>query len=445
MNFTWLKRYLPRGLYGRAALILMLPIIIVQLVVSIVFIQRFYEDVTGQMTGNVSIELAHVFAAVQSAPDLATAKSAAQNLADPLDLSLKWMAPPVESVQRGWDDLSGRLIVSTLMDRFPDLLAIDLASNDRIVDLWLATDHGPLAVQFSRKRVSASNPHQLLVLMMATSVLMTVIAYLFLRNQLRPIKRLADASEAFGKGRSVKYSPSGANEVRSAGNAFLDMRARIERQIEQRTMMLSGVSHDLRSPLTRLRLGLSMIDAPAAEDQAEIDALGQDVIEMERLLDAFLDFARSEAGEAPVPSDPRAILADVVAGAKRAGQPVDIGEIRGPKEPVMLRPVAVRRALENLVGNAVRYGERAEISLAVLDRSLRFSVEDPGPGIAAKDREEALKPFARLEPARNQNKGTGVGLGLSIAADVARSHGGTLRLGTSEKLGGLRADLVLAR
>jgi two-component system osmolarity sensor histidine kinase EnvZ len=285
--------------------------------------------------------------------------------------------------------------------------------------------------------MSATNPHQLLVLMIFTSILMTVIAYMFLRNQLRPITKLARAAEDFGKGRNVHYRPRGALEVRAAGRAFLDMRARIDRQIEQRTLMLSGVSHDLRTPLTRLRLGLSLMP-----EDGEVAALQADVIQMERMVDEFLAFVRGDAMEGSAPTDAVSLVEGVVT---KAGEGVRLAEVTGRAEPVEMRPQAVERAVQNLVSNAQRYGSTVEVRLEFLDRSLRISVEDNGPGIPEEQRDEALRPFTRLDRSRDPNRGGGVGLGLSIASDIALSHGGTLRLSRSERLGGLRADLMIAR
>ena len=433
------KRYVPRSLYGRAALILLLPVVTIQLVVSVVFIQRLFEDVTEQMTGNVALELEHLAGLVRSAPDAGNALAAAGPVARDLEISIALPDPdPVERDSRAWIDLSGRLVLPTLREALPRVEGIDLATDDDVVDLTLATRHGPLGFEFSRDRVSAENPHQLLVLMVGTSLLMTVIAYLFLKNQLRPVKRLAEAATAFGKGRTLPYRPAGASEVRSAGAAFLDMRNRIERQMEQRTMMLSGVSHDLRTPLTRLRLGLSMLD------DEEAQAMQGDVTEMQRMLDTFLDFARDGTLDDPVETDPKTLVADLIENARRAGQDVRLVRCEGTGT-VLLRPIAVTRALENLVGNAIRYGGRAEVSLVTSPRAVVFTVEDNGPGIPEEVREEAVKPFSRLDAARNQNRGGGAGLGLSIAMDIARQHGGVLRLDRSEALGGLRADLVIAR
>ena len=439
MLSQWLRHLMPRGLYGRAALILIVPIVTIQLVVSIAFIQRHFEDVTRQMTENVVQDIRLVIDEIDAAPDMAAARAAAVPLGKALALDVTLPVNGAGGDARVFYDLSGRVVIATLRAAFPEALGFDL-SDLRTVKFTLATAKGPLLVELPRRRVSASNPHQLLVLMVLTSLLMTAIAFLFMRNQLRPIRRLAKAAEAFGKGRVVSYRPVGALEVRAAGNAFLDMRARIERQMEQRTLLLSGVSHDLRTPLTRLKLGLSMLS-----DEAEARDLRRDVDEMETLLASFLNFVREDArDEEPQPTDPVPLARAIVEDARRGGQNVSLSAVEGHGEALM-RETAVRRALANLIGNAVRHGTRAELSLAISDRAVRFTVEDDGPGIPKDRREEAMRPFTRLDAARDPNRGGGVGLGLAITADIARSHGGTLRLGDSERLGGLRADLVLAR
>ncbi|TKD13795.1 HAMP domain-containing protein [Rhodobacter capsulatus] len=444
MDFAWLKHFLPRGLYGRAALILILPVVTIQLVVSVVFIQRHFERVTEQMTTSMLREIALVIERADTAATQAQAATRMAELAQALDLRLDLPAPrPVPAAdRREITDFTGLTVQSTLRAGLPGMIALDLTAGGR-VQLWVATRHGPLYIGFPRIWVSAANPHQLLVLMVFVSVLMTLIAFLFLRNQLRPIQRLARAAEAFGKGQIAPYRPTGALEVRAAGKAFLEMRDRIERQTESRRLMLSGISHDLRTPLTRLRLGLSMLPEEP-ETEAEIAAMARDVTEMGKMIDAFLNVAREEAvaGE-PERIEICAFVAQVVEDAIRAGQPVRLRDC--PEAPVhaVVRPDALRRALENLIGNAVRYGSRAEVSVAVRPRSLRLLIEDDGPGIPAERREEAMRPFTRLDPARNQDRGQGVGLGLAIAADIARGHGGSLSLLEGKRLGGLAAELTL--
>ncbi|MDM8167006.1 ATP-binding protein [Roseovarius sp.] len=434
MSFRWLKPYMPRSLYGRAILILLLPVVTLMLVVSVVFIQRHFEGVTIQMTNSVSREVRLMLDSGMTAEEVSDSALARTLLirVDPVPQSVV----PEQSYRR-WYDFTGATVIREFTARLPDLLAVDLPDDQR-VSLFFESDDGPIRMTFDRRRVSASNPHQLLVNMVGFAAIMTVIAYFYLRNQLRPITRLARAAEAFGRGRHLEYRPAGAVEVRAAGNAFLDMRARIERQIEQRTLMLSGVSHDLRTPLTRLKLGLSMLDD---EDR---EAMEQDVTDMERLIDEFLDFARGASEGEAKPVDPVALVAQIVEDMRRAERDVTLYLAEG-EGTVALRSAGIRRAVENLVNNAVRYGTRAEVSVLLTDKSLRIRVEDDGPGIPKERREEAVKPFVRLDTARNQNLGSGVGLGLSIATDIARAHGGMLRLGESERLGGLRAELVIGR
>lgn len=432
MTFDWLKRYMPRGLYGRAALILLLPVVALQLVVSVVFVQRHFEGVTEQMTREVARQI-NTSLDPQWVDDPGIARALRLDF-----LPTEPDALPSQDLRR-WYDFSGLVVIRTLRSYVIGFERAHLV-DDWTVLVWVQRGDDPLVlIEFDRERASASNPHQLLVNMVVFGAVLTVIAYLYLRNQLRPITRLAGAAEAFGRGRHVPYSPSGAVEVRAAGHAFLDMRARIERQIEQRTMMLSGISHDLRTPLTRLRLAVSMLDD---EDR---EPLQRDIDDMQRLIDAFLDFARGNADSAqPEPTDIPDFVQQVVEDCARSGVPVKLVEATGTGQ-VMLRQMAIRRAVENLINNAERYGSRCEVSVALTDKSLRIRIEDDGPGIATDQRDVALRPFVRLDPARNQDKGSGVGLGLAIAADIARAHGGVLRLGESESMGGLRADIVIGR
>jgi two-component system, OmpR family, osmolarity sensor histidine kinase EnvZ len=438
--FAQLKKFMPSGLYGRAALILIVPVVTIQLVVSVAFIQRHFERVTQQMTGAVVTEVIFLRDRIEAAADLPAAQAEAGALGTALRFQVELPSALVlASDQREVLDWSGREVIATFRDQLSGVQGVHLLSNPRRVLMVLDSAKGPMALTIPRDRLSASNPHQLLVLMILTSVLMTLIAYFFLRNQLRPIKRLAEAASAFGRGNHVPYRPRGAQEVRAAGRAFLDMRERIERHMEQRTMMLSGISHDLRTPLTRLRLGLAM--QPEDEEQA---ALLRDVADMQRLVDEFLSFAKGDATEASEETDPLSLVHRIVENALRGGQPVSLGRLDG-EGTVNLRPSAVSRALENLIGNAIRYGKRAQVSVSITPRSVVFVVEDDGPGIPADRREEALKPFSRLDSARDPNKGGGVGLGLAIAADIAQSHGGSLRLGVSRDMGGLRAELQILR
>ncbi len=441
MLFGWLKHYMPRSLYGRAALILLLPVVGVQLVVTVLFVTRHFEDVTQQMTDAVARELRLVLDVADQAGSEAEVAETVSDRVGQLAVIAQSVPPqdvPAQN-QRLWYDFSGYVILRELPQKVPQVTQIDLM-DDRQVDVYAQSRHGPVKLSFDRRRISATNPHQLFVNMIFFGGLVTIIAILYLRNQLRPIKRLARAAEAFGRGRHEPYTPTGAIEVRAAGNAFVDMRNRIERQIEQRTLMLSGVSHDLRTPLTRMRLSLSMLD------DAEREVLEQDVDDMQNMLDAFLSFAKGAGEGEPEKLEPYALVSKIVEDARRAGSDVTLLPLEGEGEGlVTLNPLAMRRAVDNLISNAVRYGAKAEVGVLLTDKTLRIRVEDDGPGIPENRRSEATRPFSRLDPARNQDKGGSVGLGLAIATDIARAHGGVLRLGVSERLGGLRADIVIAR
>ncbi|MCC5986883.1 MAG: HAMP domain-containing protein [Pararhodobacter sp.] len=442
---AFLKSFLPRGLYSRAALILLVPVVSLLMVASYAVIQRHYEGMTRQMTDSFSRTVSYIVDTLDAAPDAESAAREAQRLGAAFGLEIALGDTPPEpgpEDRPGAFDLSGRMVVTQLRATLGGLQAIRLEGSE--VHLWLQSSQGPVALRFRANRVSPRNPHQLLVVVLLSGALLGAIGFVFLKNQMRPIRRLALAAEAFGRGQSLPYSPSGAREVRAAGQAFLEMRARIEQHIEQRTLMLSGVSHDLRTPLTRMRLALSMM-----EDEPEAAALMEDVAQMEALIDRFLDFVRNEAGEAESMSDLRALVVERVELAARGGQPVvlagaDRGETDG-QTPLMLplRPQLFARALDNLIDNALRYGKRAEIRIEAAPGAVCVLVEDDGPGIAPEARALATRPFVRLDAARGASRGGGVGLGLAIAADAMRSHGGRLELDGSPRLGGLMARLVL--
>ena len=442
MDLSFLKRYMPASLFSRTALILILPLILLQIIVAVVFVQRHFEGVTRQMTRNIAREVAVAQQIIETSPTAAIAQLRLNNLAGPLAIRFDLDAEatlPAQDLTR-WYDLSGQVLAEEVRTLLGYDVIVDLVRSTQAVDIYLLTPKGVLYSIIPRTRVTASNPHQLLVLMLGSALFLTIFATIMLRNQVKPILQLADASEAFGKGRSHPFRPSGAEEVRRAGTAFLSMRTRLERQMEQRTLMLSGVSHDLRTPLTRMKLALALLD-----EDGNTNDLSRDVSDMERMLDEFLAFARGDQSEDMVVSRPAAIVTDLAARMQRGGVETDF-QIDGDEDAeVMMRESAIRRSLQNLLNNAAHYGDKVRLSVKLLPKTCEFSVEDNGPGIPVESREEVTRPFARLDKSRNQNKGGGVGLGLSIAQDVARSHGGALELSKSADLGGLRAVLRIPR
>ena len=425
---------MPKRLYWRAAFILLFPVIFLQVIVSVVIIKRHFEGVTEQMTGTVASQIKLIATTVEAAEI-----DAAIELSEALNMKLLAVEPDksIGSNSKRFYDVSGIVVIRELY-KLKWVQNVDLLDDD-YVTVTLRLADMIFQLQFERARVSASNPHQLIVNMVVFGAFFTLIAFMYLRNQLRPITRLAVAAEAFGRGQTVPYTASGAIEVKAAGNAFLEMRNRIERHIEQRTMILSGVSHDLRTPLTRLKLGISLLDSDDKEP------LERDLEEMRLMLDEFLTFAKAQDNEQSnfelltVSS----ILDSLKDDYQRSNAKLQVAN-NITTGSYLMRPSLIRRALDNIIGNALRYGTLANLKVTIDNEHINFIVEDDGPGIPAEMRPEALKPFSRLDPARNQDKGMGVGLGLPIASDIAQAHGGSLRLLKSDKYGGLRAEFKIA-
>jgi two-component system osmolarity sensor histidine kinase EnvZ len=313
---------------------------------------------------------------------------------------------------------------------------IDFEKSDREIEIAMQLPSGVLHVLAPRKRLFSSTTYVFVLWMAGSSLLLFGIAALFLNNQVRAVRRLARAADSFGKGQDVpNFKPEGAKEVRQAARAFTVMRNRIQRQIDQRTEMLAGVSHDLRTPLTRMKLQVEMLDSVNEQD---IAAIKEDIDEMERMLNGYLAFARGEGSEPTQPTNIPALIEDMHRRFKRDGAAIVL-DIEGLEKPVLVKPIAFQRCLNNLVGNAARYGTRVEIGARRTGIHLEVNVDDDGPGIPAEHREEVFKAFYRVEPSRNPETG-GIGLGMTIARDIARSLGGDVIVGESP-LCGLRATV----
>lgn len=431
----WIGTLMPKGLYVRSLIIFIAPIVILQSVVAYVFLERHWQLVTRRLSSAVSADIAALIDLYESNPSGRNEVTLITVAGERLGLEISFMPdstlPPAapkpffsildealsEEIERQvgkpfWVDTVGR----------SNLLEVRIQLEDRVV----------MRVMARRSLAYASNSHIFLIWMLGTSLVLIVITILFLRNQIKPILRLADAAEDFGKGREVDFRPRGAREVRRAGRAFVEMKRRIERSIEQRTTMLNGVSHDLRTILTRFRLSLELMG-----DDPDIDDLRKDVDEMGRMLEAYLAFARGDAGEQASPTDLAVMLDSLQADYNRHGD--DIAVSLTGNSIITVRPHALQRLLGNLVANALRYGSHVAVSAHNAQRWLTITVDDDGPGIDPALREEAFKPFVRLDAARNVDDG-GTGLGLAIARDIARSHGGDVVLSDST-MGGLRATV----
>jgi two-component system osmolarity sensor histidine kinase EnvZ len=433
----WFSRFLPKGLYARALIIIIAPVILLQSVVAYVFMERHYQLVTRRLSSAVTADIAALIDIYDSYPQDKDAKTLSRIASERLQLDVDVLQdadlPPPGP--KPFFSILDETLSDELRRQIDRPYWLDTVGRSNYVEVRVKLDDNTIMrVLARRSQAYASNSHIFLVWMGGSSFVLLGIAILFLRNQIRPILRLAEAAEALGKGREIEFRPRGAREVRQAGHAFLEMKRRIERNMEQRTTMLNGVSHDLRTILTRFKLSLALV-----EQTPEVEDLKRDVDEMSRMLEGYLAFARGDAGEQAVETDLRQLLEEVQTDAERQGHVTELDIVGDPM--IIVRPDAFRRLLFNLVANAARHGDTIEISANHETRWLVLHVDDDGPGIPAAMREEVFKPFVRLDEARNQDEG-GSGLGLAIARDVARSHGGDIVLGDSP-LGGLRATVRL--
>jgi two-component system osmolarity sensor histidine kinase EnvZ len=426
---------MPKGLYARALLIINAPMVIQQSVVAFVFMERHWNLVTQRLSAGVVQDISaliDVYKSYPQAADQATIRKIAQTrLGLVVDfLPVSELPPPGPKPFFSLLDQSLSVQISKQIGK---PFWIDTVGRSNLVEIRIQLEDAVMRVFAQRSAAYASNSEIFLFWMVGTSSILLIVAVLFLRNQIKPILRLADAAESFGKGREApNFRPRGAREVRRAAQAFLEMKARVERSIEQRTAMLAGVSHDLRTILTRFKLELALIG-----DSPEVDAMRKDVDEMSAMLEAYLSFARGDSGENAQPTDMTAALEELRGDAERHGHKATVAFHGLPV--VTVKPAAFKRCLANLVTNAARHGDAIAITGHRDHRYLTVTVDDDGPGIPPNMREEVFKPFLRLDDARNQDEG-GTGLGLAIARDIARSHGGDITLGDSP-MGGLRASV----
>jgi two-component system osmolarity sensor histidine kinase EnvZ len=435
----WFKRMLPRSLYGRSLLILVLPLVLAQVIATWVFYDRHWDTVARRLSASVAADIALALDSLTIADDAQQRQIVFDRAL--ADTELYYGFRPGETLPKGMRRAtSGRMddyLADAISQRLGLPFQIDGDFDPRDVLVSIQTSDGVMEVAVPKKRLFTPTTYIFMMWMVGSSLVLMGVAVLFMRNQVRSLRRLAVAADDFGKGRDVPhFRIEGATEVRQVGAAFLKMRERIQRQITQRTEMLAGVSHDLRTPLTRMRLTLELQknDAKSAE-------LKSDLAIMERMVKGYIDFARGEGTEETRDGDLSVLVNDIVNTMGRAGTPVLLALPESCHLP--LRPDAMRRCLGNLVANARRYGKHVWVTLVENKDAVEVLVDDDGPGIPHAERENVFRPFFRLDPSRNPETG-GTGLGLAIARDVARGHGGDILLEDSPQ-GGLRARLRLPK
>ena len=430
------KRMLPRSLFGRTLLIIVVPTLITLAAATYVFFDRHWYTVTNRLTYAVAGDVAVVIELLQKSSNPESTAAVVRLADEKMNLYVSF-APGVtlsDTAHETFNPLRNMLRVA-LNDRLSYPFDIDMRHAPEMVAIRVGAPEGVYTIMSPERRIYTPTTQVFIAWMTGSSILLSAVALLFMRNQIRPIRRLADAAEAIGKGRDVPwFKLEGAAEVRQAGAALMVMRDRLKRQITQRTAMLSGVSHDLRTPLTRMRLQLEMMT-----ETQETSELTADIAEMEIMLDAYLAFARGEEAEPATEVNLSELLNEIVLSVKRQNSNVNLNV---PQDAVVtLRRNAMKRCFANLIGNAARYGKTAQVSVSLRDHAVDVVIDDDGPGVDVSLREDVFRPFTRLETSRNPSTG-GVGLGLTIARDIARFHGGDVVLEDSP-LGGLRARVWL--
>lgn len=435
---NWLRRILPRSLLGRSLLIIGTPLVVVQFSVLWVFFDNHVDAVIRNMSRSVAGEIELVASLLGNSVKGERTRQVLEEAGTRLNLQLRVFPDErIESRQNVGEDsrvfveLNDVLSTGALSRRY----VIDTESVPRHVKITVELADGLLEVLVIRRKITPVTSGVFVGWSIGSSAVVLIIAVLFMRNQVKPIRRLAVAAESFGRGFDVPdFRPAGAREVRQAATAFMVMRERVKRQMRQRTEMLAGVSHDLRTPLTRMKLQIALLgDAPHAKDMAA------DVAEMEQMVEEYLAFARGEGAEAAVELDLSRLLAEIVEAAERQGGPVAL-KAKGALV-ITARPNGLRRCLGNLLANAQRFATRVQVEAVRRGGTVEITVDDDGPGVPPDKREAVFRPFYRLDDRRNEGTG-GTGLGLTIARDIARGHGGDIVLGDSP-LGGLRATVRL--
>lgn len=440
-----LKQFMPRTIFGRSLLILIMPVLLLQAITTYIFFDRHWEKMTSRLAFAVAGETAIMAAVLEGDNSEESFSNLARYASQHLDLLISYVPgqaleqQPYEKHHIDWRRMMmAKALTAELEAKVRRPFLIDIDSEEKWVDVRVQLQDGVLLVSMPQRRLFSSSSYIVILWMIASSVVLLSIAILFMRNQIRPIRRLAVAAERFGRGLDVpsSFKPEGAREVRQAAQAFLDMHERVRRQITQRAAMLAGVSHDLRTPLTRMKLQVAMM--PPSGDT---EALKQDIVDMEHMINAYLDFAKGESGEQPVRTDLRQVLDRVVMGARRQGGDITLDMARDIS--LQLRPVAFERCLTNVVNNARKYAKNIWIEARLMDdgEHVEVIVDDNGPGIPEDQLEDVFKPFVRVDTSRNMATG-GVGLGLPIAREVVHAHGGRIWLEKSPK-GGVRAIIQL--
>ena len=428
-----IKKILPKQLFYRALLIVAIPIIIIQITISFVFFDSLWIKTNKGLTRALVGEIDTLIDIYNSENEY-NKKKLTDLYNQNFNFSIRFIENtklPDIKVER-WFSPMDRTLRRELKSKINEYWFNTISYNE-IVDLRIKFKDGVLQIFFPKERVQTSSIRIFALWITLPAILVIFIAILFLKNQTRPITKLAEASEKFGRGEDVgEYNPSGALEIRKAGLEFDRMRKRILRHLNQRSEMLSGISHDLRTPLTRIKLQLTFIN-----DKEITNKLSRDVDEMEKMLNEYLQFSRSNFTE----KSEKFNLSELIKVTIKKYENNNILLDQETEIIISGRKNLIQRCLNNLLNNAINFSKNIKVTQQKIKKSVLIFVEDDGPGIPFSEYENVFKPFYKVDKSRNQKK-PGVGLGLSIASDIVRSHGGNIELGKSD-MGGLKIKIFL--
>lgn len=434
-NRPHLRDVTPKSLFGRTLLIVLIPTILVQVVATYIFYDRHWGSITRNMSVSVAGEIA------------ATIKWVEEKKGKERQLMLKTSREllGIRAIFRESAELSKkaekyprrfRILERELQKRIDYPFVIFESEDSDLIVVEADINKKIYQFQFTSKKLMNPTTYIFIMWMFGSATILLIIAVLFLRNQVKPIIKLAEAAEAFGKGQDIEnFKPRGAEEVRKAAEAFIKMRERIKKQIRQRTEMLAGISHDLRTPLTRMRLQLELI-----KDSLAAKGMREDIDEMEKMIGEYLNFARGEKSEDTADISIRALFNLLSHNYKNYKTRLKFN-IENKNDVINIRVNSLKRALNNLIDNSLKYAKNTEVSAYHENKEIIIKIDDDGPGIPVKIREDVFKPFFRIETSRNKETG-GVGLGLSIARDAVRAHGGDISLDKSD-MGGLKVTIKI--
>ena len=427
-----IKKILPQTLLGRSILILVVPLIILQIIITLIFYNRHWDTITRHRTIDFVKDITLVVESFERNKSIENREWTLKNVSEKLQLQTFYKKNArLYKKQNNEEPSKLRKYLLENLDPINRKFNLEINNKKKLITVMVELDEGILEFRANKKRIYSSTTYIFILWMISASIILFIVALLFLKNQIKPIRKLAIAVDRFGKGKNVEnFKPSGAKEVRRVSSAFKIMKERIENSITQRNKMFSSISHDIRTILTRMKLNLEL-------HKLDKGGLKKDLVEMEEMVEEYLKYAKGEKKE----KIQKVNIVDVINSIKKRYSKKNIYLNNLKKINISIRVNSIKRCINNLLSNSIKFSEKIEISCIKKKKFVEIIIDDDGPGIPKNQRKKVMEPFYRVEGSRNRDTG-GVGLGITIAVDIINSHGGNLFLNESP-MGGLRAKIEL--